>query len=81
MAQKIRVIYYALLRQERGLSEEYFSCSASTAQELFNQLKALHSFSLSTEQVRVAINSKVSSWEAPLNEGDTLLFMPPVAGG
>jgi molybdopterin converting factor small subunit len=29
----------------------------------------------------VAINDEMSGWDAPLADGDQVLFFPPVAGG
>lgn len=80
-SKTIRVIYYALLRQERGLAEETVESQAITVEELFRELKALHSFRLTPLQVKVAINSKIADWNTPLQNGDVILFMPPVAGG
>ncbi len=78
---KFRIVYYALLRQERGLSEESLESPSKTAKELYAELKSVHSLSLTSDQVCVAVNSKVCPWEAPLKDGDTVLLMPPVAGG
>jgi len=79
--KRIRVAYYALLRQERGLAEEMIDFEFDTARDLFIQLKTEHKFRLSESQVKVAINSKISPWETPLKHGDSILLMPPVAGG
>ena len=79
--KNIRVVYYALLRQERGLAEEKIASTAETARDLFSELKQLHKFQLSESQLKVAINSQVVTWEAPLKDGDSVLFIPPVAGG
>ncbi|MES2274315.1 MAG: MoaD/ThiS family protein [Chlamydiota bacterium] len=81
MKKTIHVTYYALLRQERGLPEETIESEAKTARELFNELKVRYSFKLSEHQVKAAINSKVASWDSPLNSGDRILLIPPVAGG
>lgn len=78
---QIRISYFAALREERGLSEEVIVSEAKTARTLFFELKKMHSFQLSELEVRVAINSKIASWDTPLNEGDSILFIPPVAGG
>lgn len=78
---KIHVIYYALLRQERGVTQETVESAAATARELYDELKRTHGFRLVESQVRVAINSAVSSWDTPLKAGDTVMFIPPVAGG
>lgn len=77
----INVIYYALLRQERGQPSEKVESSASSARELFQELKQLHRFKLEEREIKVAINSKMASWDDELNSGDTVLFIPPVAGG
>ena len=31
--------------------------------------------------LRVAVNSEFGEWEQPLSEGDSVVFIPPVAGG
>ena len=77
----INVIYYALLRQERGKPSEKVESSASSPRELFHELKQLHRFKLEEAHVKVAINSKMASWDDNLSAGDTVLFIPPVAGG
>ena len=81
MSKEIHVAYYALLRQERGLSDETVEFEKNTVRELFNMLKALHGFRLTESQIKVAVNSKVANWETPLYEGDSVVFIPPVAGG
>lgn len=79
--KKLHVVYYALLRQERGIAQETIDSNAVSARELFLELKKLHSFKLSEAHIKVAINSKMASWDAALEENDTVLFIPPVAGG
>jgi molybdopterin converting factor small subunit len=36
---------------------------------------------LTAEQLKVALNSEFSDWQTPLRHGDTVVFIPPVAGG
>lgn len=79
--KEIRIQYYALLREERGLSDETLMTEAITPRELYAWLKAQHGFSLSSDRLRVAVNNSFSEWEQPLQTNDTVVFIPPVAGG
>jgi molybdopterin converting factor subunit 1 len=77
----ITVQYYALLREQAGRREEALVTSARTAAELYAELSRRYSFSLAPELLRVAINTEFREWPAPLTDGDTVVFIPPVAGG
>jgi molybdopterin-guanine dinucleotide biosynthesis protein A len=77
----LRVQYYAILREQAGRSEETLDTSASTPAELYDELRRRHPFQLSASQLKVALNSEFSDWQAPLRHGDTVVFIPPVAGG
>jgi len=81
MSMQIKVQYYALMREQAGRSEETVETGAANAAELYAELKARHAFTLAPEQLKVAVNGEFSSWEQPLARGDTLVFIPPVAGG
>lgn len=77
----VRLQYFALLREQRGLSTETLQTSAATAGALYDELRARHTFTLAADRVRVAIDGDFASWETPLREGVELVFIPPVAGG
>ncbi len=77
----IRVQYFALFREQAGRSEESLQTAAATPAQLYNELQARHPFKLAPEQLKVAINSDFADWNAPLHDGDTVVFIPPVAGG
>jgi molybdenum cofactor guanylyltransferase len=77
----LRVQYYAILREQAGRSEETLDTSAETPAELYAELRARHPFQLTPAQLKVALNSEFSDWETPLKHGDTVVFIPPVAGG
>lgn len=80
-AKTIRVQYYAILREQAGRSEETLDTSAGTPAELYAELRQRHPFQLTTTQLKVAMNSEFSDWQTPLKHGDTVVFIPPVAGG
>ena len=77
----IRVHYYALFREQAQRSEEQLETSAQTPAELYTELQARYPFQLAREQLKVAVNSDFSDWNTALRNGDTVVFIPPVAGG
>jgi molybdopterin-guanine dinucleotide biosynthesis protein A len=80
-SKHIKVQYYALLREQAGRSDEALETVARTPRELYEELKARHPFSLAPEMLRVAINAEFGEWTQPLADGDSVVFIPPVAGG
>lgn len=77
----VQVQYYALLREERGLSQETLQTTAETPRALYAELRERHEFTLPPERLSVAINETFTTWDASLATGDTVVFIPPVAGG
>jgi molybdopterin-guanine dinucleotide biosynthesis protein A len=80
-ARTLRIQYYAILREQAGRSEETLDTAAATPAELYDELRRRHPFQLATSQLKVALNSEFSDWHTPLRHGDTVVFIPPVAGG
>jgi molybdopterin-guanine dinucleotide biosynthesis protein A len=78
---ELRVQYFALLREQAGRRDETVTTRASTPRELFSELTARHRFTLSPDHLKVAVNAEFADWSRPLNAGDTVVFIPPVAGG
>ena len=78
---KIQVQYFAILREQAGHSQENLESSASTPRELYAELAAKYDFHLSLDQVKVSINENFQPMDTPLKCGDTVVFIPPVAGG
>jgi molybdopterin-guanine dinucleotide biosynthesis protein A len=81
VAKTLRIQYYAILREQAGRSQETVDTSAGTPAELYAELQQRHPFQLTSAQLKVALNSEFSDWQTPLKHGDTVVFLPPVAGG
>lgn len=79
--KSLRVQYFALFREQAGRSEETLQSMADTPAMLYAELQQRHPFRLQKEQLRVAVNTEFCDWQAPLKGGDTVVFIPPVAGG
>jgi MoaD family protein len=79
--KRIKVQYYAILREQAGRSDESVVTGANTPRDLYNELKSRYPFSLAAEMLRVAVNAEFGEWSQHLADGDSVVFIPPVAGG
>ena len=77
----IRIEYFARFRERAGVPSEYVNTDAVNAAALYRQIAANHGFNLSQAQLRVAVNDEFVGWDYALKNGDTVVFIPPVAGG
>ena len=77
----IQVQYYAQLREDAGRAEETVQTGAASVSALFEDLRRRHGFSLSPENLRVAVNGSFVDWDTSLDAQDLVVFIPPVAGG
>jgi sulfur-carrier protein len=77
----VNLQYYAQLREQAGMSGEQVSTAAISLRELYEELRARRGFSLAADALKVAVNAQFSDWDRPLRDGDTIVFIPPVAGG
>lgn len=78
---KIKIKYFAALREQAGITEEVLDTAAVTADELLSEVKVKHGLKLSTKHLKVAVNEEYMPFSTRLNENDTVVFIPPVAGG
>jgi molybdopterin-guanine dinucleotide biosynthesis protein A len=81
MRKQLKVQYYALLREQAGRRDDTVETQARNPRELYEELRKRRGLSLSPDMLRVAVNSEFGSWTQPLQDGDTVVFIPPVAGG
>ena len=78
---QVTLKYYAQLREQAGGSGEQLVTSATSLRELYDELRHRHGFTLPADALKVAINEQFGDWSQPLRDGDTIVFIPPVAGG
>lgn len=79
--RSIHVRYFAVLREQAHRSEETVQTFATTPTELFAELAARHRLTLPRDVLKVSVNASFRDWSHPLQDGDSVVFMPPVAGG
>ncbi|MBT5221008.1 MAG: MoaD/ThiS family protein [Woeseia sp.] len=81
MKKNITVRYFAGFREHAGVSEEEVSLAVSNAGDVFERLKHRHGSEEPLGHCKVAVNDEMADWDAVVNDGDTVLLFPPVAGG
>lgn len=81
MKKSINVQYFASFRDQSGKSSEQLLVDCDTASELYEHVKGLYGFHLKPQHLRVAINENFSNLNQTIQEGDSIVFLPPVAGG
>ena len=77
----LHVQYFAILREQRGLTQETLATAATSPAALYDELRTRHAFTLPADRIRAAVNDEFVPATAPLREGDRVVFIPPVAGG
>ena len=78
---RVIVRYFAVLRDRRGLGEESMQVDPMTVRELANQLTVQHKLDLPPSLIRIAVNGEFVDDQRALAEGDSVVLIPPVAGG
>jgi molybdopterin synthase sulfur carrier subunit len=79
--KKITVRYFAMFREHAGLGEETLDLNVVTALDVFEKTRSRHQSTEPTGHCKVAINDAMADWDSVVNDGDTVLLFPPVAGG
>jgi molybdopterin converting factor small subunit len=80
-AVAVNVQYYALFREQRGLSSEQRTTEAATLRQLYEELAGQFRFSLPSDRVQVAVDDEFADWDQPVKANSRIVFIPPVAGG
>jgi molybdopterin converting factor small subunit len=70
-----------MLREQAGRSTEEIETQAGNPRQLYDELQRLRGLTVAPEFLRVAVNDEFGDWRSPLSDGDTVVFLPPVAGG
>ena len=78
---KTKVRYFALFREQAGCESETVEWPGGTASALFALMCSRHAALKTQAAALVAVNDEMSAWETALDDGDEVLFFPPVAGG
>ena len=78
---QVHIKFFAVLREQAGVSALECTTAARTPAELYQELQAGRGLLFPANLLRVAINERYAAMDAPLQPGDRVVFIPPVAGG
>lgn len=79
--KRVRVRFFAAFREAAGLETTEVSTGARSVGDLFAELAAdLHGLNHEPAAL-VAVNDEMAAWDSTFQDGDEVLFFPPVAGG
>ncbi len=81
MSKLIEVSYFAIFREKAGRDSEAFKTKSETVLDLFKEIKKVHGFDEPQGHCKVAMNNDLVQWDAKIEDGDKVLFFPPVSGG
>ncbi|MBS1708401.1 MAG: MoaD/ThiS family protein [Armatimonadetes bacterium] len=77
----LKVKYFAVLRERRGLAEETVEVEPTTAGGFTAWILREHSLGLPPALVRLAMDGTFLADDEPLRDGAEVVLIPPVAGG
>ncbi len=80
-AKTVTVLYFAAIRDQTGKDAEQRRTSAPDAAALYAEVAREYGLQLPQSRLRAAINHCFCPWSQSVAEGDTVAFIPPVAGG
>ncbi len=77
----VKILYFASLADRASCSEESVDTQSTTANSIYEEACLRHGFPSGIDKLRVAVNGSFVSWEFEVNDGDEIVFIPPVSGG
>ncbi len=79
----VRVRLFASLREAAGRAELEIRLDAgATAEDAWQELAERHpALAARRPSLAASVNRRYAAFDAPLHDGDELVFIPPVSGG
>jgi len=81
----MKVLYFASLREQLGVSEETMTTQAATIAQLLDELAERGALWASllrdNDRLQVAVNQSLARRNTTVTSDDEIAFFPPVTGG
>ena len=83
--EMIRILYFSWIREGVGASEEKLETKSENVKELINELKLknekYNSVFSKLDNIRVAVDQKLVTFETSIKNAEEVAFFPPMTGG
>ncbi len=77
-----KLLFFGWLSEQTNCRETTWESNAQSCRQLLDELISHYSMDVErTRHFNVAVNDDYASMDTPLNNGDLVVFIPPVAGG
>lgn len=82
ISHQIHVRFFAILREQAGVSTLEVASAAPNAAVLYTELQSrFPGLTFPATLLKVSVNERYTDLSTPLAAGDRVVFIPPVAGG
>jgi len=78
---KIKVKYFALVGERRGVQTDDYETEAATARQLLREIEASKKIPLTTNISKAMVNNRFVEWDEPIRDGDLVTLLSPFSGG
>jgi molybdopterin converting factor small subunit len=78
---KLTVQYFAELAEVAGCSEEVIESTSPNLIEIYAQLQSRYGFRFAASSLKPVRNDALVGWDAQIQSGDVIAFLPPFSGG
>ncbi|OGR52102.1 MAG: hypothetical protein A2049_12375 [Elusimicrobia bacterium GWA2_62_23] len=78
---KIKVKYFALVGERRGVQTDDYETEAATARQLLREIEASKKIPLTTNISKAMVNGRFVEWDEPIRDGDLVTLLSPFSGG
>lgn len=77
----VNIRFFAVFKEHTGLEIYRHETSAETLMNLYQEMAGIFSGLNIEAAALVAVNDDLANWSQQFDDGDEVLFFPPVAGG
>ncbi len=78
---RVRLLYFASLRDAAGCDSEEVDVGAGSLAELYEAARTRHGLPMTSDRLRVAMDGAFADWSAMPHVDAEIAFIPPVSGG